>query len=115
MTAADNVFAKIVRGEIPAERVYEDDRALAIRDIQPIAPTHVLVLPKVDLAKLDDAGADQSALLGHLLAVAAEVARLEGVAHSGYRVVINNGPDGGQEVPHLHLHVIGGRRLRGLG
>lgn len=114
MAQPDNVFARIVRGEIPADKVYEDDTVLAFRDIHPVAPTHLLVIPKANLATLDDAR-EHEALLGHLLAVAVEVARQEGVAESGYRVVVNCGPDGGQEVPHLHLHVLGGRRLRGLG
>lgn len=113
--ADDNVFAKIVRGEIPCDKVYEDESVLAFRDINPVAPSHVLVIPKRSVVSLREVGEADQAELGHLLWVAAEVARREGVAESGFRVVVNNGAEAGQEVPHLHLHVIGGRGLRGLG
>ncbi len=103
------LFSKIVRREIPADIVYEDDLALAFRDIAPQAPTHVLVIPKEpieSLATTTDAG-----LLGHLMGVARDVARSEGLEEGGYRVVTNIGEDGGQSVFHLHLHVLGGRAL----
>lgn len=105
------LFQKIIDRSIPATIVYEDEQALAFRDINPQAPTHVLVIPKRAIAYLADAGAADRALLGHLLWVAAEVARLEGLATDGYRVVINNGEAAGQTVFHLHLHVLGGRDL----
>ncbi|MEZ4316111.1 MAG: histidine triad nucleotide-binding protein [Myxococcota bacterium] len=105
------IFARIIDREIPADIVYEDDRALAFRDVNPVAPTHILVIPKKPLERLGSADAGDSALLGHLMWVAAEVARAEGIAESGYRVVTNNGRNGGQSVDHLHLHVLGGRAL----
>ena len=106
-----NVFARILRKEIPAKLVHEDERCVAIRDVAPQAPTHVLVLPKQPLIGLDGAKPADAALLGHLLLVAADVARKEGLAKDGYRVVINTGKNGGQSVFHLHVHVLGGRAL----
>ena len=105
------IFKKIIDREIPADIVYEDDLCLAFRDIQPQAPVHVLVIPKEEIPRVGDATREQAGLLGHLLFVAAEVARQEGIAGSGYRVVTNNGDHGGQSVDHLHLHVLGGRPL----
>jgi histidine triad (HIT) family protein len=105
----DTIFAKIVRGEIPASIVAESPNALAFRDVAPQAPVHVLVIPKQSVATLDDVA--DAALLGELLALARDVARQEGIAESGYRVVINTRDDGGQTVPHLHLHVLGGRAM----
>jgi histidine triad (HIT) family protein len=106
---SDTIFARIVRGEIPAQIVAETANALAFRDIAPQAPVHILVIPKLSVATLDDV--DDAALLGELLALARDVARQEGLAEAGYRVVINTRDDGGQTVPHLHLHVLGGRAL----
>lgn len=105
------IFSRIIAREIPADIVYEDDRALAFRDVNPVAPVHVLVIPKEPLVRVSEATAEQAGLLGHLLWVVAEVARLEGIADTGYRVVTNNGAHGGQSVDHLHFHVIGGRQL----
>lgn len=105
------IFRKIIDREIPADIVYEDDRALAFRDINPVAPTHVLVIPKVDLPGVADAEASHEGVLGHLLLVAAAVARSEGLDATGYRLIINNGADAGQTVFHLHVHVLGGRAL----
>jgi histidine triad (HIT) family protein len=105
------LFEKIVAREIPAEIVFEDDLVLAFRDVKPQAPTHVLVIPKKAVSRLDEAQSTDHALLGHLLLKAAEVARSLGLHRSGYRLVINNGPDGGESVPHLHIHLLGGRRL----
>ena len=109
MADGETVFAKIVRGEIPCAKVFEDDRVLAFRDINPCAPSHVLVIPKQPVTSLLDVTAENEALMGHLLYAAAEVARIEGLAETGFRVIINNGRAAGQEVPHVHLHVIGGR------
>ena len=107
----DTIFGKIIRREIPADIVYEDDLALAFRDITPQAPTHILVIPKTPIPKLADAtDADQS-LLGHLLLTVKKVAEQEGLTN-GYRVVINTGDDGGQTVFHLHLHLLAGRSLQ---
>jgi len=108
---ADNIFAKIIVKEIPAKIVYEDDRALAFRDIGPKAPVHVLIVPKKEIARVSEATAADEALLGHLLTVAVEVARREGVDETGYRLVINNGPHAGESVPHLHVHLLGGRPM----
>jgi len=110
-TERDCIFCKIVAGEIPAKLVYEDDRAVAFRDINPQAPTHVLVIPRSHIASLNEAGETDDALLGHLLLVAARVARAEGHAEGGYRTVINTGPDAGQSVFHVHVHVLAGRAL----
>ena len=107
-----NVFARILRREIPADIVHEDERCLAFRDVSPQAPTHVLVIPKRAIAKLGDASQSDRELLGHLLLVAAEVARREGLDEKGFRVVVNNGAGAGQSVFHLHVHVLGGRELR---
>ena len=106
---ADTIFGKISRGEAKADIVYEDDRALAFRDLGPQAPSHLLVIPRKPIALLSEAETDDEALLGHLLLVANRVAREEGL--EDYRVVVNNGAGAGQTVFHLHLHVIGGRPL----
>jgi histidine triad (HIT) family protein len=108
---ADNIFAKIIRKEIPAKIVYEDDRALAFRDNNPKAPVHILIVPRKDLARVSEAGAADEPLLGHLLTVAAEIARQEGIDGTGYRLVINKGAHAGESVPHLHLHLLGGRPM----
>ena len=105
----DTIFGKIIRKEIPATIVYETENVLAFRDINPIAPTHILLIPKKPIASLESATADDKQLLGELLLCAAEVARQEGLAEGGYRVVTNIGQNGGQTVFHLHLHIIGGR------
>ncbi len=105
------IFCKIVAGEIPAAKVYEDERAVAFRDINPQAPTHALVIPRRHVASLGEAGEGDEALLGHLLLVAARVAREAGHAGRGFRTVINSGADAGQTVFHIHVHVLGGRRL----
>ena len=107
--SADCLFCRIIRGEIPAKLVAETDDAVAIRDIDPKAPVHVLVVPREHVTSLD--AASDSALLGSLLSLAAQIARDEAIAGNGYRAVINTGRDGGQSVDHLHVHVLGGRRL----
>ncbi len=106
----DTIFGKIIRKEIPADIVYEDNLALAFRDVNPQAPTHILVIPKQAIAKLSDAKPADHALMGHLLLTAKRVAEQVGLTN-GYRVVINTGDDGGQTVNHLHLHILGGRSL----
>jgi histidine triad (HIT) family protein len=104
------LFCKIVSGSIPAKRVFEDDLCLCFADIHPEAPTHLLVIPKEHIASQSHAETTHAALLGHLMATAAEIARMSGLSR-GYRVVINTGPDGGQTVDHLHLHLLGGRPM----
>ena len=103
------IFGKILQGEIPCSKVYEDDRVLAFDDVTPMAPVHVLVIPKLELVNLNDVDASHEALLGHILVVARKVAELKGIAQSGYRVVMNNGEHAGQTVFHMHAHVLGGR------
>ena len=105
------LFEKIIARQIPADIVYEDDRFLAFRDINPQAPTHLLVIPKQVIPRIGEAQPDDAVLLGNLLLKAAEVARAAGLAETGFRLVINNGRDGGETVPHLHCHILGGRPL----
>ena len=105
---SETIFAKIIRREIPADIVYEDDRCLAFRDVNPQAPVHILVIPKQPIARLVDAVENDEALLGHLLLAANKVAADEGIGDA-FRVAINNGAGVGQSVFHLHLHVLGGR------
>jgi histidine triad (HIT) family protein len=105
------LFEKIIAREIPAAIVYEDDSVLAFRDIHPQAPKHVLIVPKKLIQRLAEAQADDEKVLGHLLLKAAEVADKVGLKKSGYRLVINNGADGGETVPHLHIHILGGRHM----
>jgi len=108
---SDTLFSKIIRREIPAEIVYEDDLALAFKDINPQAPVHILVIPKKPLPQLAVAESQDHALMGHLLLTVKLVAQQAG-QKNGYRVVINNGPDAGQTVDHLHLHILGGRPMQ---
>lgn len=105
------LFEKIIARQIPADIVYEDELVLAFNDIRPQAPKHILVIPKKPIARLNEAAPADHALLGHLLLKAAEVARRQGLDQTGYRLVVNNGADGGESVPHLHLHLLGGRAL----
>jgi len=107
----DCVFCQIVAGEIPSQTLYQDEEVIAFRDINPLAPTHVLIIPKrhiPSLAQLTDA---ETPLIGHMTKVVNQLAREEGIFESGYRLVISSGEQGGQIVPHLHMHLLGGRRL----
>jgi len=106
------LFEKICDREIPAEILYEDDRCVAFRDISPQAPVHVVVVPRKPVERIGVAGVADEAVLGRLLLAAAEVARREGIDESGYRLVINNGSHGGESVPHLHVHLLGGRQMQ---
>lgn len=105
------LFEKIIAREIPADIVYEDDLVLAFKDIHPQAPVHVLVIPKQPIARIAEVADHDQAVLGHLLLKAREVADQLGLTENGFRLVINNGPDGGESVPHLHCHILGGRAL----
>ncbi len=105
------IFCRIVRKEVPSQTVYEDHDLLAFPDISPTAPVHVLIVPKEHMVNLNDAGPKDVSVLGKMLRLAAKIANAKGVAESGYRIVINNGEEGGQIVPHLHLHLLGGRPL----
>jgi histidine triad (HIT) family protein len=105
------IFEKIIAREIPADVVFEDDQCLAFRDINPQAPVHVLLVPKHVIPRLGAATWDDLPLLGHLLVKAGELATMLGLAEGGFRVVINHGANGGETVPHLHLHILGGRAM----
>ena len=105
------LFEKIVAREIPAKIAYEDEFVLAFHDIKPQAPTHVLIVPKKPIPRLAEAGPEDHKVLGHLLLKAAEVAKQLGLDQSGFRLVFNNGSDAGEAVPHLHCHILGGRKM----
>jgi len=105
------IFSKIIARDIPADIVYEDEQVLAFRDIAPQAPTHILVIPKREIITSNDIAPEDEALVGHMVRVAALVARQEGIAEKGYRMAINCNSDGGQAVYHLHLHLLGGRKM----
>ncbi len=111
MAENDCIFCQILSGEIPAERVYEDEDACAFIDTKPQAPSHILIIPREHMDSLNDVGQGDERLLGHLLRLAAKVANQLGIAESGFRAVINTGPDAGQSVSHLHVHLLGGRTL----
>jgi histidine triad (HIT) family protein len=105
------LFEKMIARQIPADIVYEDDLVLAIRDIKPGAPVHILVVPKKPIPRIAEAKPEDHQVLGHLLLKAAEIAAKAGLTQNGYRLVVNNGPDAGESVPHLHLHILGGRHM----
>ena len=105
------IFEKIIAREIPAKIIWEDERAVAFHDVNPQAPVHVLIVPKKAIPRLRDATDDDRTILGQLLLAARDVARMLGIEEGGYRVVINSGPDAGESVPHLHLHLLGKRAL----
>ena len=107
----DCLFCKITAGEIQSEKIYEDESCIAFNDISPQAPTHVLIIPREHITSLDDAESAHKETLGQLLLTAAKIARDNGFAEDGYRVVINTNPDGGQTVFHLHVHLLGGRQF----
>ena len=109
----DCVFCKIVAGEIPSDILYQDDEVIAFRDINPQAPVHLLIIPKAHIASLTELTESQLPLMGRMANVANQLAKREGVSESGYRLVVNCGKQGGQLVPHLHLHLLGGRELSG--
>jgi histidine triad (HIT) family protein len=106
-----SIFTKIINREIPAAIVYEDDECIAFRDIDPKAPVHILLVPKKEIPSLAKVTEEDKSLLGHLLLKASEIAKAEGISDSGYRIVINTNKEGGQEVYHIHLHILGGRQM----
>ncbi len=108
------LFCRIVSGELPADKVYEDDLILAFRDIQPVVPVHLLIVPKVHMTTLNDATLDEQLLLGHMLLTARDLAAKEGVSESGYRLSLNCNQEGGQTVYHLHIHLLAGQQLTHL-
>jgi histidine triad (HIT) family protein len=105
----DTIFSKIVRGEVPADIVFQDDQVTAFRDISPQAPTHILIIPNKAIATVNDVTPEDEAMLGHMFVVAAKLATEEGIAEDGYRLIVNCNRDGGQVVFHLHMHLLGGR------
>ena len=106
------VFCKIVSGEVPSEGVYKDELVTAFRDINPAAPTHILIVPNKHIAAVSELSEEDEQLMGHLFTVAQKLAVKEGISQSGYRLIINNGPDANQVVFHLHLHLLGGQKMR---
>jgi histidine triad (HIT) family protein len=106
------LFERIINREIPAQIVHEDNKCVAIRDTNPQAPIHVLIIPKRPLPRLGEAAESDAALLGHLLLTAASIAKREGIDESGYRVVLNHGRHAGESIPHLHVHLLGGRQMK---
>lgn len=111
---SESIFTRIIKRELPADIVYEDDEIIAIRDINPQAPTHVLIIPKVEIATVNDIRPEQAQLLGNMMLAAQKIAADEGIAEDGFRLVVNCNRHGCQEVFHLHMHLVGGRQLRGI-
>lgn len=109
--AEETIFSKIIRGEIPANIVFQDDTVTAFRDISPQAPTHILIIPNKLIPTVNDVTAEDEQVLGHLFIVAAKIAQQEGIAEDGYRLVMNCNKHGGQEVFHIHMHLLGGKPL----
>jgi len=108
----DCIFCKIIKGEIPCQKVYEDEKAFAFSDINPQAPVHILIIPKVHVASVGELNLDQYEIPSYLISVAKRIAIEKGIAEGGYRIVINSGDNGGQTVHHLHLHLLGGRFMQ---
>ena len=111
----DCIFCRIISSEIQSEILYQDEQAVAFRDVNPKAPVHLLVVPRKHIESVAELTEDEAPILGHLVAVANRLAREAGISEKGYRLVVNCGPDGGQVVPHLHLHLLGGRQMGRLG
>ncbi len=109
----DCIFCQIVTGKVPSDIVYEDEEVVAFRDINPVAPTHLLIIPKKHIPSLAHLSETELPIIGHMVNTASQLAKREGISESGYRLVINCGREGGQLVPHLHMHLLGGRRLSG--
>ncbi|GAB2928461.1 purine nucleoside phosphoramidase [Hafnia psychrotolerans] len=109
--AEETIFSKIIRREIPADVVYQDELVTAFRDISPQAPSHILIIPNILIPTMNDVTLEHEATLGRMMTVAAKIAEQEGIAESGYRLIVNCNRDGGQEVYHIHMHLVGGRAL----
>jgi len=109
---SDCIFCKIINGEIPSTSVYKDEQVTAFRDINPAAPTHILILPNKHIDSVNFVTSDDEALMGHLFTVAKEIAAKEGVAENGYRLIVNTNADGGQTVFHIHMHLLGGAPMQ---
>jgi histidine triad (HIT) family protein len=108
----DCIFCRIITGEAPGEIVYADEQATAFRDIHPVGPVHILIIPNKHIASVNDLQPEDEPLMGHLFTVARQLAQEQGIDRSGYRLIVNTGPNSGQAVFHLHLHLIGGQRMR---
>ncbi|MGD2158809.1 MAG: histidine triad nucleotide-binding protein [Anaerolineales bacterium] len=108
----DCIFCKIINGEIPSDQVFQDDQVVAFHDINPVAPTHILIVPKLHIASVNDLTTEHESLVGHMFVVASKLAEKQGITQDGYRLIINTGPHAGQVVFHLHLHLIGGQKMR---
>jgi histidine triad (HIT) family protein len=115
MNANDCIFCKIIRGEIPSTRVYEDETVTAFRDINPVAPTHILIIPNKHIASVNELDPGDETTVGHLFSVGKQLAKEAGIDETGYRLITNTGPDSGQVVYHLHVHLLGGRKMGFLG
>ena len=107
----DCIFCKIVEGEIPSNKVYEDENILAFKDINPLTPIHILVIPKKHIKSINELKPDDEILIGKIFSTVKQIAKEQGISENGYRVVSNCGADGGQEVKHLHFHILGGKKL----
>lgn len=112
MNNADCIFCKIVQGELPADKLYQDEWVTAFKDIHPLAPTHILIIPNEHLVNTNDLAPDHADVAGRMLTVVPELARSAGIAEGGYRLIMNTGADGRQEVMHMHLHLLGGQRMQ---
>jgi histidine triad (HIT) family protein len=115
VTTSQSVFSDIARDPLHPAPIYRDEQVIVLRDINPKAPVHLLIIPIMPLMSLAQIGPNQQSLIGHMFVVAEEMARREGVTGSGYRLVVNQGDDSGQEIAHLHMHLLGGRQLEGMG
>ncbi len=111
----DCIFCRIISGEIPSDILYQDEQVVAFRDINPKAPVHLLLVPRKHIESVAELSEDEASIMGHLVTVANRLAREAVISRKGYRLVVNSGPEGGQEVPHLHLHLLGGRQMGILG
>ncbi len=112
MTANDCIFCKIIAGEVPSKKVYQDDRVTAFHDINPVAPVHILIVPNEHIPSVNEVEEGHEALLGHLFVVARKIAEEMGIQEGGYRLIVNTGPNAGQVVFHLHMHLLGGHKMR---
>ncbi len=109
--AEETIFSKIIKGEIPADIVYQDELVTAFRDVNPQAPTHILIVPNKPIPTVNEVTPEDESVVGHMFTAVAKIAKEEGIAEDGYRLLVNCGPHGGQEIYHLHMHLFGGRRL----
>jgi histidine triad (HIT) family protein len=115
MNTNDCIFCKIIRGEIPSTRIYKDETVTAFRDINPVAPTHILIIPNKHIASVNEVDPGDETTVGHLFSVGKQLAKDAGIDETGYRLITNTGPDSGQVVYHLHVHLLGGRKMGFLG